>query len=179
MRDLHDFTGYKAAHAFSIFSYFAGMSTMQMDTEKNRQVSQMAENLIGSEIIKLAGQITKRIKAGEKIYNFTIGDFDPHVFPIPEELEAEIIQAYRNKETNYPMANGIERLRDSVQRFISKYQGLDYAMDDYLIAGGGRPLIYAVYQTVLDPGDKVIYPVPSWNNNHYTSEYLQAAGSRN
>jgi aspartate aminotransferase len=29
-------------------------------------------------------------------------------------------------------------------------------------------LIYAVYRTICDKGDKVIYPVPSWNNNHYT-----------
>jgi aspartate aminotransferase len=36
-----------------------------------------------------------------------------------------------------------------------------------MIAGGGRPLIYAIYQTIVDPGDKVIYPLPSWNNNHY------------
>jgi aspartate aminotransferase len=40
-------------------------------------------------------------------------------------------------------------------------------MDEVMIAGGGRPLIYAIYQTLLDPGDKVLYPVPSWNNNHY------------
>ena len=27
---------------------------------------------------------------GEKIYNLTIGDFDPKLFPIPQELEDEI-----------------------------------------------------------------------------------------
>jgi aspartate aminotransferase len=36
-----------------------------------------------------------------------------------------------------------------------------------LIVGGARPLLYAAYRSVLDPGDSVIYPVPSWNNNHY------------
>jgi aspartate aminotransferase len=36
-----------------------------------------------------------------------------------------------------------------------------------LIAGGARPLLYGIYRTVLDRGDKVVYPVPSWNNNHY------------
>ncbi|MEI7802795.1 MAG: pyridoxal phosphate-dependent aminotransferase, partial [Bacteroidota bacterium] len=44
----------------------------------------MAENLIGSEIIKLGGEINERIKKGEKINNYTIGDFDPKVFPIPQ-----------------------------------------------------------------------------------------------
>ena len=64
------------------------------------QVSEMAENLIGSEIIKLAGEINDMIAKGSKIYNFTIGDFDPKIFPIPAELEDEIIKAYKNKQTN-------------------------------------------------------------------------------
>jgi aspartate aminotransferase len=36
-----------------------------------------------------------------------------------------------------------------------------------LVAGGARPLIYATYRALVDPGDRVAYPVPSWNNNHY------------
>ncbi len=36
-----------------------------------------------------------------------------------------------------------------------------------IIACGARPIIYAIYKTILDPGDTVIFPVPSWNNNHY------------
>ncbi len=47
------------------------------------KLSHLAETLIGSEIIKLAGEIKEKQAKGEKIYNFTIGDFDPKVFPIP------------------------------------------------------------------------------------------------
>ncbi|MFN3530288.1 MAG: pyridoxal phosphate-dependent aminotransferase [Bacteroidia bacterium] len=131
------------------------------------QVSEMAENLIGSEIIKLAGEINQKIKAGARIYNYTIGDFDPAVFPIPAELNAGIQQAYAQGHTNYPAANGVVELRTAVSAFMKKHGGLNYTPDDYLIAGGARPLIYAIYQTLLDPGDKVVYAVPSWNNNHY------------
>jgi aspartate aminotransferase len=131
------------------------------------QVSQMAEHLIGSEIIKLAGEINQKIKAGAEIFNFTIGDFDPSIFPIPEALNAAIQAAYAQGHTNYPAANGMLELRESVSQFMLKYGGLDYQPDDYLIAGGARPIIYAIYQTLLDPGDKVVYAVPSWNNNHY------------
>jgi aspartate aminotransferase len=131
-------------------------------------LSNMAETLQGSEIIKLAGEINEKIKRGEKIFNFTIGDFDPSIFPIPYELKEEIIKAYQDNQTNYPAANGIQKLRDSVALFIEKYQGLSYDSGDFLIAGGARPLIYAAYQTLLDKGEKVIFPVPSWNNNHYT-----------
>ncbi|MFN9393308.1 MAG: hypothetical protein ACK57W_08300 [Flavobacteriales bacterium] len=57
-------------------------------------VSEMAENLIGSEIIKLGNEIRERVSRGETIYNFTIGDFDPKIFPIPAELKKAIIECY-------------------------------------------------------------------------------------
>jgi aspartate aminotransferase len=132
------------------------------------RVSQMAENLIGSEIIKLAGEIRELIAKGEKVYNFTIGDFDPNIFPIPTELKEEIIQAYNKGETNYPAADGIIDLRKSVSSLIKNWQGLEYGENEILIAGGARPIIYAIYQALVDPGDTVVFPVPSWNNNHYT-----------
>ena len=128
----------------------------------------MAENLIGSEIIKLSGEVRALIAKGERIYNFTIGDFDPSVFPIPAGLKDEIIKAYRENETNYPAADGMAELRKEVSRLISQYQGLSYAENEILIAGGARPVIYAIFQALVDPGDTVLFPVPSWNNNHYT-----------
>lgn len=134
----------------------------------NQQVSKMAENLVGSEIIKLAGEVKAKIAAGEKIYNLTIGDFNSKIFPIPNELKSEIIEAYKNDETNYPAANGIAELRESVSRYLHTRGGLEYTADQILISGGARPLIYATYQTLIDADDKVIFPVPSWNNNHYT-----------
>ncbi|MGE0562800.1 MAG: pyridoxal phosphate-dependent aminotransferase [Flavobacteriales bacterium] len=134
----------------------------------NQKVSEMAENLIGSEIIKLAGEVKAKMDKGEKIHNLTIGDFNPKIFPIPVELKNEIIKAYQNEETNYPPANGIQELREAVSRFLHTREGLEYNANQILISGGARPLIYAVFQTLIDPQDKVLFPVPSWNNNHYT-----------
>ncbi len=131
-------------------------------------LSHLANTLIPSEIIKLGNEINERIKQGQTIFNYTIGDFDPSIFPIPQGLEDEIVQAYRNKKTNYPAANGIAECRTAVADFIKRKQGLAYSPNSFLISGGGRPLIYAAYRTVCDRGEKVIYPVPSWNNNHYT-----------
>jgi aspartate aminotransferase len=134
----------------------------------NKKVSVMAENLIGSEIIKLAGEVKAKIAQGEKIYNLTIGDFNPLLFPIPTALKNEIVEAYVNNETNYPAANGVEELRVQVADFLKTRQGLDYSPNSILISGGARPLIYALYQTVIDKNDTVLFPVPSWNNNHYS-----------
>lgn len=132
------------------------------------KLSQLSETLIGSEIVKLGGEIKEKIRQGEKIYNFTVGDFDPSIFPIPKELEEEIIAAYRQHFTNYPLAEGNLDLREELKSFIKKWQGLDYGLNEILVASGGRPLIYAAYRAICDKGEKVIYPVPSWNNNHYT-----------
>ena len=138
--------------------------TNKMETEK---LSQLAETLIGSEIVKMNGDIKEKMKQGESIYNYTIGDFDPSIFPIPSELEEEIIYSYRKHYTNYPAGEGELDLRKSVSYFIHERENLDYSVDEILIASGGRPLIYTLYRALVDENDKVIYSVPSWNNNHY------------
>lgn len=132
------------------------------------KLSKLAETLIGSEIVKLGGEIREKIRKGEKIYNFTVGDFDPSIFPIPKELEDGIVDAYRKHFTNYPAAEGNLDLRESISAFLKDREGLAYTPEEILVASGGRPLIYSLFRTLIDKGDKVIYAVPSWNNNHYT-----------
>ena len=132
------------------------------------KLSHLSETLIGSEIVKLGGEIREKIRQGERIYNFTVGDFDPSIFPIPKELEDAIVDAYRKHFTNYPAAEGNLDLREALHSFIKDEEGLDYGINEILVSSGGRPLIYALFRAVCDKGDKIIYAVPSWNNNHYT-----------
>jgi aspartate aminotransferase len=129
------------------------------------KLSHLAETLIGSEIVKLGGEIRDKIRKGEKIFNFTVGDFDPAIFPIPKELEDGIVDAYRKHFTNYPAAEGNLDLREAISVFLKDREELVYGPDEILVASGGRPLIYSLFRTLID---KVIYAVPSWNNNHYT-----------
>lgn len=143
------------------------MSTTTVSSAKELIVSNIAENIIGSEIIKLAWEVNDKIKKGEKIYNLTIGDFNSKIFPIPAELKKEIILAYENDETNYPPAEGVPELRAAVCHFLNRLQGFNFTMENIVITCGARPIIYAIYKTIIDPGDTIIFPVPSWNNNHY------------
>lgn len=147
-------------------------STTQMQKSK---VSKIAENIIGSEIIKLAGEVNEKIKQGEHIYNMTIGDFNSKEFPIPTELKQYIVDAYFDNQTNYPPADGMLELRNAVSNLLKERGELDYKNDEILIAGGARPLIYSIFKALVDAGDKVIFAVPSWNNNHYS--YLNFAES--
>jgi aspartate aminotransferase len=139
----------------------------QAGTASRVVLSELAETLIGNEIVKMNGEIKELMSKGEKIFNFTIGDFDPAIFNIPKELEEEIIYSYRKHFTNYPLGEGDTDLRKAVGAFILDREGLKYNLDEILIAAGGRPLIYTLFRAVVDKGDKVIYSVPSWNNNHY------------
>lgn len=131
------------------------------------KVSVLANTLIGSEIIKIGNEVNEMKRKGAEIANLTIGDFDPSIFPIPAELRDEIIDAYHHNQTNYPPAEGILPLRETVVGVLKDRYALSYSSADILVAGGSRPLIYATYLALIDPGDKVIYPAPSWNNNHY------------
>ena len=130
-------------------------------------VSVLASSLIGSEIIKIGNEVNELKSKGAQIANLTIGDFDPSIFPIPEELKDEIIEAYNDHQTNYPPADGILPLREVVADLLKDKYDLTYSPKEILISAGSRPLIYSTFLALIDPGDKVIYPAPSWNNNHY------------
>lgn len=134
-----------------------------------RRAASMAEKLVGSEILKIAAEIRALIAKGQTVCNLTVGDFDPKQFPIPKALRQAIVDAYDAGETNYPPSNGMPDLRNAVQRFYERELGLRYPLESILIASGARPVIYGIYRAVVDEGDTVLYPVPSWNNNHYVT----------
>jgi aspartate aminotransferase len=131
------------------------------------KLSHVGNNIVGSEIIKISQQI-KEISKTKKVQNLTIGDFDSSINPIPEKLKDYIIDSYNENLTNYPLSAGQLNLRQSVSEYLKKRQGIDYNENEILVGGGVRPLIYTVYKALVNNGEGVIYPVPSWNNNHYS-----------
>jgi aspartate aminotransferase len=132
-----------------------------------RSLSDNVRGMIGSEILKIAAAINKMKADGEQICNLTVGDFDSSQFPIPARLREHIVQAYADGETNYPPSDGLTELREVLCDFAATEFGPRYPLESCLIASGARPILYSAYRCILNPGDKVVYPVPSWNNNHY------------
>ncbi len=139
-----------------------------VNVQEDTGLSSLARGLVGSEILKIAREINALCDKGKQICNLTVGDFSPKQFRIPHKLEELIAEALAAGETNYPPSDGVKELRQAVVQFFHDTFGLTYPIESTLIAGGSRPLIYAAYASVVDPGDKVVYPTPSWNNNHYT-----------
>ncbi len=132
------------------------------------RLSGMANGLIGSEILKVASDIRAMVADGKSICNLTVGDFSPAEFRIPEYLERQISEALHQGETNYPPPDGMLPLKKSVLAFYECRLELQYGLESVLVTCGSRPGIYGTFRALIDPGDRVVYPVPSWNNNHYS-----------
>ncbi len=134
---------------------------------RRARVAALAQALQGSEILQIAAEIRALRAGGAEICNLTVGDFDPQQFPIPLELRREIVTALEEGQTNYPPSEGLPELREAVCRFYARELGLACEPRNVLVAGGARPLLYVAYRTLLERGERVVYPTPSWNNNHY------------
>ena len=145
----------------------------QSPAKSDAGLSTLARGVVGSEILRIAGEIRAMQAKGHPVCNLTIGDFDSRYFPIPSGLLDATRDALAAGQTNYPPAEGILPLREEVVKLYARDLGLSYPVDSVVIAAGARPLLYGTYRTLLEPGDGAIYPVPSWNNNHYA--YLSGA----
>lgn len=133
----------------------------------------IAAHLQGSMIIAIATEIRGMRERGETVSDFTIGDFDPKLFPIPEVLTEAIQKRLEQGATNYPAAAGQPELRNAIRKVYKEHLHVDYPAECFQVTSGARPPIYAAFHTLIAPGDTVVYPVPSWNNNYYS--YLTQA----
>lgn len=153
-------TEVRAAHDLSGLAREAGRDTAL-------RVSAMARGLVGSEILRIAGEIRALQASGRPVLDLTVGDFSPAQFPLAERLREAVHAAVDCGETNYPPASGVSALREAIRKLYARDLGLEYPVESVLVTGGARPGIYGAYRTLCDAGDRVVYPVPSWNNNHY------------
>jgi aspartate aminotransferase len=131
------------------------------------RTSRIAATLVGSEILKIAADVRALAASGQSVCNLTVGDFASSEFRIPSALERGIVAALHRGETNYPPSDGIHALRESIRALYMRELGFTPAIESVIVSGGSRPGIYATYRALVDEGDRVVYPMPSWNNDHY------------
>ncbi len=137
------------------------------DDLSRQSISTTARGMVGSQILRIAANVRALRAQGVDVSNFTVGDFAPSEFPIPEALRDAAIEAYGAGRTNYPPSEGLASLRQAIVEHYATRLGLKYPADTVQITSGARPGLYAAYATLIDPHETVVYPVPSWNNNHY------------
>lgn len=137
------------------------------ETGSKNDLSEIAQGMEGSQILRIAGEVRELVKEGKPVLNLTVGDFNPKEFPIPEALIEGIDAAFEKKLTNYPPADGLPELKEAISQLYKRELHLNVPTANIVVQSGGRPGIYATYRALLNKGEKVVYPVPSWNNRYY------------
>jgi aspartate aminotransferase len=121
-----------------------------------------------SGILRITRQVRGMIARGETVVNLTVGDFDPRYFPIPAPLSQGIQDAVARGETNYPTPEGMLALREAISDYVFRTAGIRYPVDAIVVCSGGRPVLYGAYRAIVNHGDKVVFSVPSWQNDAYS-----------
>ena len=103
----------------------------------------------------------KALKAkGRDVLSLTVGEPD---FATPENIQEAAIEAIRNgKASYYTPTAGIPELRQAIVDYLKKNYGLVYEPSQTVVTDGAKFALYTLFQTILDPQDEVIIPVPYW-----------------
>ena len=96
-------------------------------------LSTLAQGLVGSEVLKIAGEVRALMLAGKSVANLTVGDFSPSEFRIPPLLQSLIAENLTAGQTNYPPSDGTLELRRSVVDLYRDAFGLEYPIESTLI----------------------------------------------
>lgn len=124
------------------------------------KLSKRVQQLEPSVTLAVAAK-AKALKAqGKDILSLTVGEPD---FATPENIQEVAVQAIRNgKASYYTPSAGIPELRQAIVDYIKEYYGITYEPSQTIVTDGAKFALYALFQTILDPEDEVIIPVPYW-----------------
>lgn len=124
------------------------------------KLSKRAESLQPSVTLAAAAKAKKLKAEGKDVISLTVGEPD---FATPKNIQDAAVQAIQNGEASYytPTA-GLPVLRQAIVHYIKRYYGLEYEESQTIVTDGAKFALYALFQTILDPEDEVIIPVPYW-----------------
>lgn len=89
----------------------------------------------------------------------SIGDPD---FDTPEPIVEAAIQSLRAGNTHYSEAGGIGPLREAIARHVSQRVEREISAERVVFLPGAQASLFAVCQCVLESGDEVITPDPTY-----------------
>ena len=98
-------------------------------------------------------------KQGKSIIHLQIGEPD---FPTPAHVVEAGQKALAEGWTKYGPTPGFPEFREAIARYVSTTRGIPVNADQVCVVPGGKPIMYFVMTALLNPGDEVIYPDPSF-----------------
>lgn len=134
------------------------------------KLASRVEKLTDSLPLKIAAEAKRRIASGIDIINLSVGEPD---FPTPASIKEAGIAAIRNDFTKYTPAAGIPSLRNAVADVLLREEGLDYTPEQIVITNGAKQAIASTLMAIVEPGDEVICPIPSYASYR---DLIQLAG---
>ena len=100
---------------------------------------------------------------GIDVIGFGTGEPD---FDTPEHIKQAAIRAIENGKTKYTPSGGIPELKKAVIEKFKRDNNLEYKPSEVIINSGGKHSFYNLMQVILNKGDEVIIPAPSWVSHH-------------
>ena len=96
---------------------------------------------------------------GRDIVDLTAGEPD---FDTPPHIAAAVRDALARGETRYTPVNGTLSLRKAIIAKLARENGVAYGLENIVVGGGAKQVIYNALAATLDAGDEVIIPAPYW-----------------
>ena len=96
---------------------------------------------------------------GNRVYPFHLGDID---LPTPGNIVDAMNAAIADGKTGYCPAAGIPELREALADDIGRGRGMELSPANIVVQPGGKPVITKFIQTLMNPGDGVLYPNPGY-----------------
>lgn len=96
----------------------------------------------------------------EDVISLGVGEPD---FRTPWQIRSAGIRSLERGQTRYTSNRGLESFRDELSRYVERKYGVKYEPTaEILVTVGGSEAIDAAIRAVVNPGDEVIIPQPSY-----------------
>jgi aspartate/methionine/tyrosine aminotransferase len=120
---------------------------------------------------KILSKATELERKGKHIIHFEIGQPD---FPTPKNISKAGIDAIKKGYTKYGPSLGMYSLRQEIAKQISETRSVKISPENIAITPSGKTAIFVALSAVLEEGDEVIYPNPSFPTYQVIIDYLGA-----
>src|SRR5467141_1309341 len=98
-------------------------------------------------------------KAGRSIIHLELGEPDFHpAAPVVDAVRAAVADG----RDRYVATRGIPPLRSAIADYLKRTRGLDVAAEQVLVAPGCKMALALAMMALIEPGDEVLYPDPSF-----------------
>lgn len=124
------------------------------------QLNEQFELIRQSATVAMSDRIIALKASGKNIVGLQVGDPD---FGTPPAVMDESLKAMQSGLTHYGPSNGTLELRKAIAAKLLRDEGVTYdPASEILVTHGGIHAYYTGMQSILNPGDDVLIPDPSW-----------------